>query len=138
MSKPKAEAGSLIKAADPTKLAAAAERLIDAYKEWMIVREQETTKRELIAAQRDAAIAKICADRDVLVTYLKGQFETQGKALDGLFKGLDKALDSKDPDLVGPILSSIVETVKTSPLGDMLTLDQRMKDNSFTFVLGGN
>jgi len=123
-------------AADPTALASAANRLVDAYKEWQIVKEQETTKRMGINAQRDAIMEKIRTDREVLVGYMKGHFDTQGAALDGLFKGLDTALASGNPELVGPVLSSIVETVKASPLGDMLTLDKRMKENTFAFVLG--
>ena len=123
--------------ADPLALAEATQRLVDACKEWAIVKEQETTKRQAITAQRDAALEKIRADREVLVTFLKGHFDAQGAALDGLFKGLDTALASGNPDLVGPILTSIVQTVKTSPLGDLLTMEKRMKDGSFEFTLGG-
>lgn len=122
--------------ADPAQLAAAVSQVVTAYKEWKIVHEQETTKREAIGAQRDALVEKIRADRDVLVGFLKGRFEQQGNALDGLFTRLDTALATGNPDLVGPALNSIVETVKASPLGDLATLDQRMKDNTFSFVLG--
>lgn len=97
---------------------------------------EENTKRIEICAKRDVLVEKIQADRTVLVEFLTRSFEQQGKALDGLFERLDTALAANDPDLVGPILASIVETVKTSPLGDMQTLDQRMKDNTFAFVLG--
>lgn len=122
--------------ADPTQLAKAVQDVVGAYKEWKIVHEQEVTKRETIGAQRDALVEKIRADRAIMVDFLKGRFEQQGATLDGLFERLDTALAMRDPSLVAPILSSIVETVKTSPLGDLVTLDQRMKENSFTFVLG--
>lgn len=127
-----------IAAANPAQLVAALRHLTDACHEWAIIREQERTKRAGIEAQRDVFIEKIRSDREVLVSHLRGRFEQQGRALDGLFQALDTALVSGNPDLVGMMLTSIVETVKISPLGDMATLDQRMKDNNFSFVLGSS
>lgn len=127
---------SVIIKADPMALAEATSRVVDAWKEWKLVQEQEQTKRTAINAQRDILITRVQANRDVLVSYLKGHFETQGQALDGLFNGLDQALAANNPDLIGPILGSIVQTVKTSPLGDLLTLEKRMQENEFVFSLG--
>ena len=121
---------------NPVMLADAVRQVVDACREWQTVHEQETTNRAAIAAQRDVFIEKIRADRDVLINHLEGAFAQQGRALDGLFQSLDRALETGNPDLVAPILGGIVETVKASPLGDIATLDQRMKDDSFTFVLG--
>ncbi|MCA1941725.1 MAG: hypothetical protein LDL26_12085 [Caenispirillum bisanense] len=117
-------------------VAQAAVDVVTACAELARVVKEENTKRIEICAKRDVLVEKIQADRTVLVEFLTRSFEQQGKALDGLFERLDTALAANDPDLVGPILASIVETVKTSPLGDMQTLDQRMKDNTFAFVLG--
>lgn len=114
----------------------AATQIVDACREWMRVHETEKTKRTGIVAQRDVYIAEINKQRDVLIGHLRAAFAQQGKALDELFKRLDTALETGDPDLVAPVISGIVETVKTSPLGDLATLDKRMKEDAFTFVLG--
>lgn len=121
---------------DPTLYVEAFNKVTDLCREWATVHEQEKTKRTGIEAQRDVLMEKLRSQRKMMNRFLDGHFQQQQTALNGLFRSLDSAISSGNPDLVGPILTGIVETVRTSPLGDLLTLDQRMKSDDFTFVLG--
>lgn len=105
-------------------------------REWVTVHEQEKTKRAGIEAQRDAYIEKVRSQRKVMNRFLDGHFQQQATTLNGLFRSLDTAIASGNPDQVGPILNGIVQTVRNSPLGDLLTLDERMKSDEFTLVFG--
>lgn len=122
--------------ASPTQIVDVTRQLVSDLSEWRKVESVEQTNREMIAAQRDVWITKIRADREVMQQYLRQHEATQSKTLDELFTRLDKAIDGGNVDVVGQILEGIVSTVKSSPLGDLATLDKRMVDGSFTFKLG--
>lgn len=122
--------------ANPTAFLDSYRMVLEAASEWKKVTEVETTKRTLIDAQRQVMIEKIQGHREVMVTYLNQHFAQTGKTIDGLFERLDTVIEKGDTDQVAAVLGSIVDTVKTSPLGDLATLDQRLADDSFTFKLG--
>lgn len=121
---------------DPAQYVEAFKMVSELCREWVTVHEQEKTKRTGIEAQRDACMEKLRSQRKVMNRFLDGHFQQQATALNGLFRSLDTAIASGNPDLVGPILTGIVETVRNSPLGDLVTLDQRMKNDEFTLVFG--
>lgn len=121
---------------DPTQYVEAFKMVAELCREWATVHEQEKTKRTGIEAQRDAYIEKVRSQRKVMNRFLDGHFQQQATALHGLFRSLDVAIAKGNPELVGPILTGIVDTVRSSPLGDLVTLDQRMKDDEFTLVFG--
>lgn len=96
----------------------------------------ESTKREEIRARRDILIEKIRQERDVMLQYLADRAAAQADTLNQLFSRLDTALEAGDAALISPILNSIVDTVKASPLGDLATFQQRLEDDSFVLKLG--
>ncbi len=94
----------------------ASDSLISAWKEYSIIREQETTKREAISAWRDVQLEKYKSQREVLSTYLKQTFAERRDVIQGLFDKLDEGIDSDNQELVDSSMSAIVSIVQTSPL----------------------
>ena len=87
------------------------------------VSEVEATRRAEICAERDATLARLRAQTEMFQTYLDASFRQRGAVLDGLFSRLDRAMDRGDIAAVELILHAVVDTLRTSPLGDMSTAD---------------
>ncbi|MBQ9274747.1 MAG: hypothetical protein IJ228_08040 [Succinivibrio sp.] len=96
--------------------------LFDAWKEWKKVHEVEKTKRESIRAQRDVAIERIRAEREVLQYYLEQTFAERRAVIAGMFEALDQGLKSDNLAIAERAMQSIVDTVRTSPLAEVKNL----------------
>jgi len=91
-------------------------RLVDSYKEYKIVCEQEETKRESIRSYKEVNIKAIEESSALLRRCLDGVFSERRAALQKMFDTLDKGILSKDDRLIELSLGGIVDIVKTSPL----------------------
>ena len=90
--------------------------LIDSYYSYKALCETEATKREQIAAERDAYVAKIEAQRQMLENYFAYSFKERRENFDQLFKALDKAIEKGDDTAINGVLTSMVTLFKESPL----------------------
>lgn len=97
-------------------VASSSKDLFDAWVSYKKVHEVEKTKRESIKAQRDVAITKIKAQKDILEQYLIQSFSERKFVIEETFKRLDSALESDNLDLASQAMQSIVSIVKESPL----------------------
>ena len=90
-----------------------------AYTEYVIVSEEEKTKRRAIEAWEREAISRIEAQRDVMLRYLELSFDERSKQFDTLFELADKAIGDKDSKALSGILESIQEIANSSPFKDL-------------------
>lgn len=110
-------------------------KVIDAAKEYAIVREQEVTKRELISAHRDVMLEQIRSNRELLQLAIDRTFDERGKVLDRQFEALDAGLASGDSELIRMALDSIVDVVKSTPFKNIQELRTSLADPGFTLEL---
>ncbi|MBD2389330.1 hypothetical protein RI030_06480 [Aphanizomenon flos-aquae NRERC-008] len=96
--------------------------IVEAYTEYKIVAQEETTKRRGIEAWETATIAKIQADRDVLIKYLENSFDERAKNFSFLFEKVDQAIANGDNNQLTLALHSITEIAKSSPFKDFANL----------------
>ena len=96
--------------------------IVEAYTEYKIVAQEETTKRRGIEACETATIAKIQADRDVLIKYLENSFDERAKNFSFLFEKVDQAIANGDNNQLTLALHSITEIAKSSPFKDFANL----------------
>jgi hypothetical protein len=96
--------------------------IVEAYTEYKIVAQEETTKRRGIEAWETATLAKIQANRDVLIKYLENSFDERANNFRFLFEKVDQAIAQGDNNQLTLALHSITEIAKSSPFKDFANL----------------
>ncbi len=102
--------------------------MIKAWSDYRKTCEVEKTKRARIAAERDVALAKIEAFRELAGDYFERAFSERRQVLQNAFRTLDKALESGNDKDVSMTLSAIVTIVQTSPLKDFQRVSSQIAD----------
>ncbi|WP_062381180.1 hypothetical protein [Demequina pelophila] len=92
--------------------------IVDAAQEYAQVREAEQTKRDVIEAQKQVALAEIHARSELFLTYLDRSFDEREKNFENLFAALDKAMTDGGGN-VAEILGSITTLAAASPFKDL-------------------
>lgn len=98
--------------------------VINAGREYLILRQQEMTKRETIRAYEILETQRIKAAEDVLKTYFSLAFAERAKTFEELLARLDTAAEAGDTHTVSESLKAIVAIAQTSPLNDLGDLSQ--------------
>ncbi len=98
---------------------AAVRELVSAASEYGRVREQEQTKRAVIAATERAFVARIHSAETVLRDYFERAFAERAKVSEEMFARLDHALESGDPQLVHAVVRGVVDLAQASPLAGL-------------------
>lgn len=96
--------------------------IVSAYIEYQQVAEQEQTKRREIEAWEKEAIARINAQRDVLMTYLNRSFDERAENFRALFDVVDRAIAAGNNEQLALALHSITEIAKSSPFKELANL----------------
>jgi hypothetical protein len=84
--------------------------------DYLRVREIEETRRNEIRKERDIAVSKILAERDLMLRYFDGVFEERKVSLGHFYRLLDHAVENGDNEQLERALQGIVGIVTTSPL----------------------
>jgi len=92
------------------------------YLEYNQIAEQERTKRREIKAWEKENLAKIQAQRDLLMEYLDRSFDERAKNFKQLFDVVDRAIASGNNEQLGLALHSITELAKSSPFKELANL----------------
>jgi len=100
----------------------ALQQLIAHYFEYKQIAEQERTKRREIKAWENESLAKIKAQRDLLMEYLDRSFDERSKNFQQLFDVVDRAIASGNNEQLGLALDSITELAKSSPFKELANL----------------
>lgn len=98
-------------------------QVVTAYFEMKQVSDQEATKRREIEADERVQLARIHAQRALLLDYLDKSFAERADNFRELFRQVDAAQARGDSAVVGQLLESVVDLAKTSPFGDLLDLE---------------
>lgn len=113
-------------------------QLVDAARECIGIHATENTKQEKIKAYAMTEIAKIKSAESVLKDYFEKSFSERRENFDALFARLDQALEQGNNDAVNSVLSSIVETAKSSPIasaGDLSRIRAALDDPNHVWEL---
>ncbi|WP_199302452.1 hypothetical protein [Coleofasciculus sp. FACHB-129] len=105
-----------------TRLAECLRDLVSAYTEYKKVAEEERTKRRDIDAWEKERIAKINAQRDLLMAYLDRSFDERAENFRALFGVVDRAITAGNNEQLALALNSITEIAKSSPFKDLANL----------------
>ncbi|MGB5960376.1 MAG: hypothetical protein WBG73_06930 [Coleofasciculaceae cyanobacterium] len=97
--------------------------VVEAYKEYKIVAEQEQTNRREIEAWEKATIAQIEANRDAVIKYLENSFDERANNFRFLFEKVDMAIADGDNNQLALALHSITEIAKSSPFKELADLN---------------
>ncbi len=93
-----------------------------AYIEYRQIAEQERTKRREIDDWEQETIAKINAQRDLLMAYLSRSFDERAENFCALFGVVDQAMAAGNNDQLALALHSITELAKSSPFKELANL----------------
>ncbi len=98
------------------------QQIASAYIDYLKIAEQEKTKRREIEAWEKETIAKINAQRELVIGYLDRSFDERGKTFLALFTVVDRAMESGNNEQLAHALNSITELAKSSPFKDLANL----------------
>ncbi|MDJ0615261.1 MAG: hypothetical protein QNJ63_00725 [Calothrix sp. MO_192.B10] len=98
------------------------QQMVSAYIDYLQIAEQEKTKRRKIEALEKETIAKINAQRELLMEYLDNSFDERAKNFRSLFSLVDRAMESANNEQLAHALNSITEIAKSSPFKDLANL----------------
>lgn len=98
------------------------QQMVSAYIDYLKIAEQEQTKRQEIEAWEKETIAKINAQRELVIGYLNRSFDERGKNFLALFTVVDSAMESGNHEQLAHALNSITELAKSSPFKELANL----------------
>lgn len=129
--------GILIKANDTIQssigsqnaIISAVDKLMDSYQNYLLISEQERTKRATINSWRDIRLEEIRSQKELLSQYLRHCFAERRTVIDGFFNTLDKGLENNNIETINLAISGILGVVQYSPLKDMQNLMLDLKND---------
>lgn len=98
------------------------QQIVSAYTDYKILAEHEQTKRREIDAWERQTIAKIIAQRDLLIVYLDRSFDERAENFRALFNVVDRAMAAGNNEQLALTLHSITELAKSSPFKELANL----------------
>lgn len=109
-------------------VATSGRNLIDAWRDYVSVREVEVTKRAGINAARDVALARIQAQAETLRALIAGTFSERSNNFDRYFSMLEDGFSSGNDKQINVALTLIVEQTKISPMAQVAQLINKIND----------
>lgn len=109
--------------------------VIQACLDYLRIREEETTKRTYIAAQREVLVQAISSERELLIHYMGQRFAERKAALDQLFAILQQGVEARDHHIIDQSLGGILGILKDNPLSDLATFRAQWNQPSFVIDL---
>ena len=97
--------------------------------------EEEETKRQAIAANRDVLVARINAERDAILAYFGHRFAERRAALDELFVTLRHATASGDNEQLVVALTGILGIIQENPLDDFETFKRKLQNSDYVIEI---
>ena len=87
--------------------------------------QEEETKRQVIAANREVLISRITAEKEAILAYFESRFAERRAALDEFFELLSHAMKSGDNQQLSTALAGILGVIQDNPLEDFETFRQQ-------------
>lgn len=105
--------------------------IVSAHTEYKKIAEQEQSKQREIESCEKTTIAKIEAQRDLLMGYLDRSFDERAENFCKLFSVVDQAIATGNNEQLALALNSITELAKSSPfkeLADLASVRAKLND----------
>lgn len=119
----------------PLPLLDGVNELVKNVTDYLVVAEQEATKRESIKASRDVALASIQAQRATMSELIKHTFAERGQVIQKQFEALDAALETGNLGLADLALKGMVTVIQSSPFKSIQEMQQAMGAKDFVIRL---
>ena len=97
--------------------------------------EEEETKRQAIVANRDVLVARINAEREVILAYFGERFAECSAALDELFGTLRHATTNGDNEQLVAALGGILGIIQQNPLDDFETFKRKFQEPDYVIEI---
>lgn len=101
---------------------AALNNVVEAGREYLRLREEETTKRARLDAYRAVETERVRAAERVLTDYFNRVFAERSDNFQEMWSRLDEAAEDGDDDTVRNMLGGIVQLAQSSPLSGLADL----------------
>ncbi|AGN87586.1 MULTISPECIES: hypothetical protein [Enterobacteriaceae] len=115
--------------ASPLQAASAAKEIFDAWRDLQKYRAEQETARHQITRETDVQIARIQAQKEVLLEALNQDFALRQTSLTQTFAVLDKALETNNLDLLDKSLGAIVAITQQSSVVSLKSLHATLQDS---------
>ncbi|RCX06561.1 MULTISPECIES: hypothetical protein [Kosakonia] len=115
--------------ASPLQAASAAKEIFDAWRDLQKYRAEQETARHQITRETEVQIARIQAQKEVLLQALNQDFALRQTSLTQTFAVLDKALETNNLDLLDKSLGAIVAITQQSSVVSLKTLHATLQDS---------
>ncbi|QOV65187.1 hypothetical protein [Kosakonia pseudosacchari] len=115
--------------ASPLQAASAAKEIFDAWRDLQKYRAEQETIRHQISQQTEVQIARIQAQKEVLLQALNQDFALRQTSLTQTFAVLDKALETNNLDLLDKSLGAIVAITQQSSVVSLKSLHATLQDS---------
>ena len=97
--------------------------------------QEEQTRRQAIAANRDVLISRLTAEKETILAYFSHRFAERRAALDEFFELLHHAVGSGDNHQLNIVLAGILGIIQDNPLDDFETFKQQFHDPDYTIEI---
>lgn len=115
--------------ASPLQAASAAKEIFDAWRDLQKYRAEQETARHQITRETDVQIARIQAQKEVLLEALNQDFALRQTSLTQTFAVLDKALETNNLELLDKSLGAIVAITQQSSVVSLKSLHATLQDS---------
>lgn len=115
--------------ASPLQAASAAKEIFDAWRDLQKYRAEQETIRHQITQETEVQIARIQAQKEVLLQALNQDFALRQTSLTQTFAVLDKALETNNLDLLDKSLGAIVAITQQSSVVSLKSLHTTLQDS---------
>jgi len=100
-------------------------------KDYLVVKEQEETKRAEISAKKEVFLAEIETKKEFIISYLDKTFDERASNFKKYFGIVDNALQNDKTEELIAGLNAINELAKSSPFKNLETISKNMKNSNF-------
>lgn len=97
---------------------------------------RERTRQAEIRAESEAELARIAAQRDIILSYLDRSFDERRTNFDELFRRIDRGIEEGRLEVVAASLDALVKLADSSPfkaLGDLSKVKMIPKGTKWEF-----
>ncbi|ANR78322.1 hypothetical protein BBB57_08665 [Kosakonia sacchari] len=115
--------------ASSLQAASAAKEIFDAWRDLQKYRAEQETVRHQITQQTEVQIARIQAQKEVLLQALNQDFALRQTSLTQTFAVLDKALETNNLELLDKSLGAIVAITQQSSVVSLKSLHATLQDS---------
>jgi len=103
--------------------------------DYLVIAEQEETKRTEITAKRDVALASIRSQREAFSELMQYTFQERAAVLQKQFEALDLAMASGNAEIANSSLNAMVSIIQTSPFKNIQDMQQALGNKDFVVRL---